>query len=146
ARRVNVSTSTRAGSTPPTSTRWATRRVRTRVLPDPAPATTARRRAGSTTAARCSSSRPRSTCRAAATPRPRGPAAPGPATSPPGSGTSSDHTAGTVPVGCDGEGDLRPAGPSTVPPVVECSPEEFEQLVADALDAIPEDLGRRMDN
>jgi predicted Zn-dependent protease with MMP-like domain len=30
--------------------------------------------------------------------------------------------------------------------VVECSPDEFEQLVADALDAIPPELGERMDN
>ena len=30
--------------------------------------------------------------------------------------------------------------------VLRCSPDEFEQLVADALDAIPPELGERMDN
>lgn len=30
--------------------------------------------------------------------------------------------------------------------MVEVSPERFEQLVADALDSLPEDLGRLMDN
>jgi predicted Zn-dependent protease with MMP-like domain len=33
-----------------------------------------------------------------------------------------------------------------VAPVVECTPEEFEELVADALDDIPDDLAEQMDN
>ena len=32
------------------------------------------------------------------------------------------------------------------PPMVEVSPERFEELVADALDGIPSELGRLMDN
>src|SRR3546814_18577282 len=80
------------------------RRVRTRVLPDPAGARITRGIAGDDTAARCASSRP------------------------------SSSVAGSI------------ARDPTLHPVVDISIDRFEELVADALDSIPPELGRLMDN
>jgi predicted Zn-dependent protease with MMP-like domain len=43
--------------------------------------------------------------------------------------------------GCDKNADARETAP-----VVDITPARFEELVADALDSIPEELGRLMDN
>ena len=52
---------------------------------------------------------------------------------------------GTIRRGCDRNGDPRP-GRAALTTVVDVPADRFEALVADALDALPEELGRRMDN
>ena len=86
------------------ATRWAMRRVSTRVLPEPAGASTTSGIAVEVTAARWASSSP------------------------------SRSASGSI----DGD--------PTLSPVVEVPLERFEELVADALDEIPDDLWRLVDN
>ena len=69
ASRVNVSTTVWASSAVPAATRYATRRVSTRVLPEPAPAITATSIDSVVTAWRCSSSRSASRVRGSTRPR-----------------------------------------------------------------------------
>src|SRR3954452_7049021 len=106
------------------------RRVRTRVLPEPAPAMMTSGAASVVTASRCASLRPSS----------RWSAPPGAPFSACVGGCAGEGAGATVSIaatltpGCDSGG------------MVDVPEDRFEALVAEALDGIPEDLGRLIEN
>src|SRR5262245_13393125 len=107
------------------------RRVSTRVLPEPAPASITRVAPGCVTAWRWASFNPSSSVSASMRPTlPRGP---------PG-GRDPDIAPGR------GGNTLAARCPNSLRAVIDVPPERFEELVVEALDTIPDELARRIEN